>query len=251
MTLTTDEIEVVLHAELGLNGSQNVFALAHRPAIGPVDGGAQAVVEALLRVTKTLLMPAFTYQTQVIPQTGPANNAIDYGSGSRKNARAEFFLPDMPVHPDIGSIAETLRTTDGTLRSTHPILSFIAHGPDARKVLASQTRENPLGPVAWLEAHEGYILLMGRDQRHNYALHLAEQRAGRKPYTRWALTIDDIEQLENIPGSREGFNQIWFDLQEMTTVASVGLARTELIPLGPMLAYAEKRIREEPNFLLK
>lgn len=251
MTLTTDQIEETLHAELGLNGTQNVLALAHRHSLGPVAGGAQAVVEALLRVTKTLLMPAFTYQTQVIPQAGPENNSLDYGSGDRKNARAEFFLPDMPVHPDIGSVAETLRTTAGTLRSTHPILSFIANGPDARKVLASQTRQNPLGPIAWLEAHNGYVLLMGRDQRHNYALHLAEQRAGRKFFTRWALTIDDIEELDNIPGSREGFNQIWPELQDMTLVTSVGMARTELIPLTPMLNYAEERLREDPQFLLK
>lgn len=251
MTLTSDQIEVVLRTELGLDGTQNVIAFAHRPALGPVDGGATAIVRALIRVTKTLVMPAFTYQTQVVPQTGPEDNDLAYGTGKRKNERAEFFLPDLPVHPDIGSVSEEMRTTEGTLRSTHPILSFIANGPDARKVLASQTRKNPLGPIAWLEAHEGYVLLMGRDQRHNYALHLAEQRAGRKFFTRWALTIDDIEQLDNIPGSREGFNQIWLELQDITLVTSVGMARTELIPLRPLLKYTEKRIQQDSKFLLK
>jgi aminoglycoside 3-N-acetyltransferase len=136
------------------------------------------------------------------------------------------------------------------LRSTHPILSFVAHGPHAREALASQTRQNPLGPLAWLEAHNGCVLLMGVDQRENYALHLAEQRAGRKTFTRWALTMDDIEELPNIPGCMEGFNAIWRDLINFTRAAQIGTARCELIPLKDMLDYAEQRIRGDPNFML-
>jgi len=117
-------------------------------------------------------------------------------------------------------------------------------------VLASQTRQNPLGPIAWLEAHDGAVLLMGVDQRDNFALHLAEQRAGRKAFIRWALTVDDIEELPNIPGCMEGFNAIWAELMDITMVTQIGSARCELIPLKPMLAYAEQRIREDPNFLL-
>jgi aminoglycoside 3-N-acetyltransferase len=136
------------------------------------------------------------------------------------------------------------------LRSTHPILSFVAQGPHAREALSSQTQENPLGPLAWLEAHDGAVLLMGLDQRHNFALHLAEQRAGRKRFVRWALTLDDIEELPHIPGDREGFNGVWADLMDFARVVKIGLARCELIPLKPMLAHAEARIRADPNFML-
>ena len=126
----------------------------------------------------------------------------------------------------------------------------MANGPHAREVLASQTRSNPLAPIAWLEAHDGFVPLMGVDQRDNYALHLAEQRAGRKAFTRWALTIDDIEELPNIPGCMEGFNAIWPELVSLTRAAKVGLARCELIPLRDILDYAERRINTDPNFML-
>jgi aminoglycoside 3-N-acetyltransferase len=143
-----------------------------------------------------------------------------------------------------------MRQDNDTLRSVHPILSFIAQGPRAREVLSAQTRQNPLGPIAWLEAHDGAILMMGLDQRHNISLHLAEYRAERPGFIRWALTLDDIEELHGIPGCREGFNSIWAELMEFAEVTKIGLARCELIKLRPALALAEQRIRQDPNFML-
>ncbi len=248
--LTADEIRQQLEEDLKIGQDLDLIAHVSLDSLGIVRGGAEAVAGAILGAARTVVMPAFTYQTQIIPQIGPPDNALVYGSGDELNAKAEIFRPDLPVHPDCGSVAEALRQAPGTLRSVHPILSFIAQGPSAREVLASQTHENPLGPIAWLEAHDGAVLLMGLDQRHNFSLHLAEQRAGRKGFVRWALTVDDIEELPHIPGHGEGFNAIWPELADITRVAQIGLARCELIPLKPLLAYAEERLRYEPNFLL-
>jgi len=244
------DIESGLRDHLGAQPGLNFIVHANMTALGPISGEAETVVDALLALGGTALMPAFTYQTQIIPQVGPDNNAIVYGSGDSINAKAEVFRPDLPAHPDCGAVAEALRKRPGTLRSVHPILSFVAHGPKARDALASQTRQNPLGPIAWLEAHNGAALLLGVDQRENFALHLAEQRAGRKTFTRWALTLDDIEELENIPGCMEGFNAIWPELANITRAAQIGMGRCELIPLAPMLSYAEQRIRGFRQFML-
>jgi aminoglycoside 3-N-acetyltransferase len=249
-TLTRRYLEHTLQAELGLSSEVDVLAHVDLPSLGDVEGGAETVVDALLASARTLVMPAFTYQTQIIPQIGPPDNAIVYGSGDAINAKAEIFRPDLPVHPDCGSVAEALRQREETLRSTHPILSFIAQGSHAREVLASQTRHNPLGPIGWLEAHDGVVLLLGVDQRRNFALHLAEQRAGRKTFTRWALTIDDIEELEHIPGCTEGFNEVWYDLLAVSTVSRVGLARAEVMPIEAMLEVAESHLEIEPNLML-
>jgi len=248
--LTAHQIAARLRDDLGVGEHLSIVAHVHMTSIGAVDGGEDTVVDALLEAAGTLVMPAFTYQTQIIPQTGPPDNAIMYGSGDSINAKAEIFRPDLTVHPDCGAAAEALRRRSGTLRSTHPILSFIANGSKAREVLASQTRQNPLAPIAWLEAHGGDVLLMGVDQRENYSLHVAEQRAGRKSFIRWALTLDDVEELPNIPGCMEGFNAIWPELTSMTRVARIGLARCELIPLKELLNYAEYRIRGHRAFML-
>lgn len=248
--ITARDIEIQLCDELGITQDTNLIAHVSLPALGAVDGEEKAVTAALLATAGTVVMPAFTYQTQLIPQVGPPDNAIIYGTGDQINQKAEIFRPDLPVHPDCGLVAETLRRNAKTLRSTHPILSFVAQGKHAREVLSSQTRQNPLAPIAWLEAHDGVVLLMGADQRANLSLHMAEQRAGRRTFTRWALTVNDIEELPNIPGCSDGFNAIWMDLMEMTNVTHIGMARCETIPLKPMLAYAEQRLRADPRFLL-
>lgn len=248
--LSGKDIQIRLSDDLGLNGDVNLIAHVNLGALGPVNGGVETVKDAILAAGKTVMMPAFTYQTQVIPQDGPPDNALIYGSGDEQNSKAEIFRANLPVHPDIGPVAEAMRRDPATLRSVHPILSFIAQGPDARSVLGSQTKHNPLAPIAWLEAHDGAVLLMGIDQRHNYSLHVAEQRAGRKSFTRWALTLDDIEELSGIPGCREGFNAIWRELVSITKVTQIGLARCELIPLKPLLDYAERRIHADPDFML-
>ncbi len=249
-TLTAHDIQDRLQDGLGLSKEVPVIAHVHLSALGPMQGGAETVIRAILAASNTLVMPAFTYQTQVIPQVGPPDNAIEYGSGDTQNARAEIFRPDLPIHPDCGSVAEDLRRQQGTLRSTHPILSFVARGAHAKEVLASQTRQNPLGPIAWLEAHDGAVLMMGCDQRHNFSLHLAEQRAGRRDFVRWALTLDDVEELPHIPGCMEGFNAIWGELMPFAEVAHIGMARCELIQLRPALSHAEQRLRENPHFML-
>lgn len=249
--LDAKDIENTLREELGLKGERDLLAFVRMSAIGEVRGGAQAVAAALLAVSRTLVMPAFTPQTQIIPQTGPPDNAMDYGTADAQNAKAKFFRPNLPVHPDMGAVAEALRKDAETLRSTHPVLSFVAQGARADEILAAQTRQNPFGPVALLEANGGALLIIGGDQQDNIALHLAEQRAGRKPYIRWALTLDDIEELPNMPGPRRGFNAIWPDLVDIATHTQVGLARAELIPIQPMLRIAEQRIRQNPDFMLR
>jgi len=248
--ITAKEIERLLHEDLGLSKDKPVIAHVSMSAVGDVRGGPQAVASALLAAAETVVMPAFTPQTMIIPQVGPPGNAIEYGKGDSLNAKAEVFRPDLPVHPDCGSVAEALREDAESLRSAHPILSFVAQGPKARSILASQTRENPLGPIAALEAFDGAVLLVGVDQRHNYSLHLAEQRAGRKTFTRWALTIDDIEELPHIPGCMEGFNAVWGEILGLAEVTRIGMARSELYPLKAMLHYVEERLRQEPNFML-
>jgi aminoglycoside 3-N-acetyltransferase len=248
--LTAHDIESKLREDLGLSKDRDVIAHVHLPSLGPVGGGAEAVASAILAAAGTVIMPAFTYQTQIIPQVGPPDNALEYGTGDEVNAKAEIFRPDLPVHPDCGSVAEALRRDGETLRSTHPILAFVAQGPGAKAALGAQTRQNPLGPIAWLEARDGAVLLMGVDQRHNFSLHLAEQRAGRKTFTRWALTINDIEALPNIPGCMEGFNAIWPLMMHITQVTQIGMARCELIPIREMLEFAEERLAIDPNFML-
>ncbi len=249
--ITPDQIRQVLSQELGISsGSDLLVFVNHFKEVGPVVGGATGFLDALLASAETVIMPAFTYQTMIIPAVGPPDNAIAYGVGAELNSRAETFHPRLPAHPDCGIIAEEMRRMKGTLRSTHPILSFIGRGKKAEAILAAQSIQDPLGPLAILETLRARVLLIGVDHRHNFALHLAEKRAGRKAFTRWALTPGAIDELPNIPGCMEGFNAIWGNVLGLAEVSRIGMARAENYPLRPLIAVAEKKLAENPNFML-
>lgn len=228
----------------------NVIAHAALEAFGEVQGGAHALLGGVLACVETLVMPAFTFQTMVVPEYGPPDNGMAYGNATERNAQAVPFGLDLPVHPDVGRAAELLRADASTLRSVHPVLSFVAQGRHVYEVLDAQTIHNSFGPIEWLEASDGFVLLMGVGQRENFALHLAEGRAGRRGFVRWALTPDEVVELPDFPGCSDGFEAIGPHLRHITRRREIGAAMVQLIPLREMLAIAERLMMDNPYALL-
>src|SRR5215207_5714999 len=79
-----------------------VIAHASLKPFGYVEGGAEAVLDALLASFASVIMPTHTYKTKIIPDVGPPNNGITYGSGRDKNQMAQPFHPDMRSDPMMG-----------------------------------------------------------------------------------------------------------------------------------------------------
>ena len=77
--------------KLEIDRSRPVIAHASLSAFGEVHGGAETVVGALLSSFDTFIMPVFTYKTMLIPEIGPLDNAIVYGSGKDTNRMAEIL----------------------------------------------------------------------------------------------------------------------------------------------------------------
>ena len=108
--------------QLDLPRPAAVIVHASLSAFGQITGGAPTLLGALLATVNSLIMPAFTFKTELIPEEGPENNGLVYGSGKDTNRMAEFFTPRMPADPLMGAVAETLRQMPAAKRSSHPIL---------------------------------------------------------------------------------------------------------------------------------
>jgi aminoglycoside 3-N-acetyltransferase len=226
---------VVVHAALSAFGDE-------------IRGGPESVLGALLSVTLRVMAPSFTYKTMLIPETGPEENACDYGSGADQNRMAEFFSPEMPADKSMGALAEALRRHPLARRSTHPILSFSGIGLDS--ALGSQSFDEPFAPLRILAEMGGEVLLIGVDQRANTSIHYAERLAGRKQFVRWALTAGGVAECPHFPGCSEGFNQLAPYLDEITRRARVGKAEIRAISMAQMLKKSVDLIRVEPVALL-
>ena len=236
-----------LHS-LRIAKKQPVIVHASLSAFGQVNGGAESVVGALFEAFDTVLSPAFTYKTMIIPETGPEDNAIRYGSGRDRNKMAEFFYPAMPTDRLIGIVAEMIRCSPEVQRSGHPILSF--SGRNAGALLRLQTLQNPLGPVQAIYALEGWVLLAGVDHTVNTSLHYAERLAGRKQFVRWALTANGVVQCPGFPGCSNGFLAIDPYLQDFTRTTQVGSALIHAISMPALIDTAVNLVRQVPDFLL-
>lgn len=225
-----------------------VIVHASLSSFGQVEGGAEAVVEALLAVFSAVMMPAFTYKTMVTPLVGPPENGLTYGSGADANRMAEFFTPDMAADSLMGIIAETLRRHPLAKRSSHPILSF--SGVNVEFALQRQTLREPFAPIGALAAQGGWVLLLGVDHTVNTSIHYAERLAGRKTFLRWALTPQGVVECPNFPGCSAGFQAIAPHLEKVTRHVRIGNALVQAIPLKSLVEQTMACLREDPLALL-
>jgi aminoglycoside 3-N-acetyltransferase len=229
-------------------GDAPVIVHSSLKSFGPVDGGAETLVSALIKVFGTIVVPTFTYKTMVTPLTGPGNNAITYGSGTDLNQMAEFFTPRMPADRLMGILPETLRKHPYAKRSSHPIQSFA--GINTEKILAAQTMSNPLGPLGALEEQDGWVVLLGVNHTVNTSLHYAEKLAGRKQFIRWALRSKGVVECPGFPGDSAGFQAIAPDIEKFTRRVQIGNALVQAIPLKMLFKVVIARIKKDPLALL-
>jgi aminoglycoside 3-N-acetyltransferase len=236
--------------ELGLTPQSRAIAHTSLSAFGRVRGGAETVVGALRAACALVVAPTFTYQCLIRPRVGPPDNGLTYGDFLSDNAEAEMFRPNLPAHADMGLVAETVRRSPDAVRSGHPALSFAAVGEDAAGAMATQTLAEPLGPIAYLEQHDGDVLLLGVPHSANTALHLAERRAGRKTFIRWALTPRGIVECPHWPGDSAGFDALRPHVQSITRSVQIGNAHVQRLPLRDLLRVTEDVLRADPLALL-
>jgi aminoglycoside 3-N-acetyltransferase len=243
--LTYNQIVRGLRA-VGLNENSRVVVHSSLSAFGYVLGGAQTVVGALTAVVGTLIAPAFTYQTLLIPKVGPADNGMEYGDDIDG---IEFWQPNLPAHDTIGVIPNQLLQHPQAKRSSHPALSFVGIGRDVDSILALQTLDDPFAPLGWLADNGGDVLLMGVTHRTNTTIHVAEWRAGRPPFVRWSLTPDKIVEFK-WPGDSAGFDAITPHLKNIVVHGQIGQANVQRIPADRLVETAVHLIHQNRTALL-
>jgi aminoglycoside 3-N-acetyltransferase len=225
-----------------------VIAHASLKPFGPLQGGAECVLEAMLASFASVIMPTHTYKTKIIPDAGPPNNGIVYGSGRDHNKMAQPFHLDMPADPMMGILPEMLRCHPAALRTAHPILSFA--GINADDVLSMQTLDEPLAPIGALAEQDGWAVLINVDHTVNTSIHYAEKLAGRKQFVRWALAEDRVVECHNYPGDSMGFQAIEEHIQSDTRRVELGHTFIQAVPLKRLFEVVQSLIKKDPLALL-
>ncbi len=244
--------------QLGLDRSSDVIVHSSLNSFGYVDGGAEAVCDALTGTCGTVVMPAGTWDlTGISPPPGTVrpHNAYDpapsWEAFDDELTQATAFTLDLPIDRELGRIPETLRVTRDLTRTAHPLLSYIAVGPAADRLLAAQRSDWPLGPIEELGRLDGDVLLLGVGHTVNSTIHLAEQLLGRSCFYRYAKTGEGVwSEFPNISGDSHTFDAIEPSLSSATRETRIGGCRARLIPITAVLAVTRELILADPGALL-
>lgn len=148
----------------GLNAGDTILMHSGLKAIGFVEGGADAVIDAILTQLGpegTLMVPAFSYSYAGRAAAVPFDIKTTPGSG-------------------LGAIADRLRQRSEAVRSAHPSHSFAAIGRNAHFLCDDHQLEHAVSdpsPLTRLIKLDGRVFFLGCGVETNVMLHLAETMA--------------------------------------------------------------------------
>lgn len=194
MPVTVSGMEKDL-ARLGVREGDVVIAHSSLSKLGWVCGGSQAVIQALLRAIGpegTLVMPA---------HSGNWSDPAEWQNPPVPSEWVDIIYEEMPAFdPDstptwgMGHIAETFRAYPGTVRSSHPQVSFCANGKRAADIVS----EHPLTPQFGLASPLGKlyklnakVLLIGVGYDSCTSFHLAEATLTGMPEKKMGTAIKE------------------------------------------------------------
>ena len=262
--LTLNEMKECLRT---LDIEPNSILLVHSSlkALGQIEGGAEAVIEALESVVPegTLVMPTF----------------------SQKNWETVFEDWHMDRPSDTGLITETFRRQAGSVRSDNPTHSVASRGRFAEDLVkdhaTGKERYGVFGDLCF--GHESpwqrmfdsrtrygvrcYVLFWGVDTVYNTFKHFAEYRLAEKlldgikdPEKKEALRLE----LQHKPPVKapEGVEQIWLYytaklLEPMVFEAgiarrvSIGDGELILCDVYDMMSFAEDVLAKSPERIIE
>lgn len=163
-----------LHA-LGLRHGDRVMVHASLRAVGPVEGGPEAVLEALL----SAIGPKGTLMAYVSWDRSPYAETLDGAqlSPEEKHAWPAFDPATANAYPDWGYLNTVICRHPEVRRSGNPDASMAAIGPLADALVAEHPLDSAYGPGSPLERfirHGGKVLMLGAPLDAVTALHYAE-----------------------------------------------------------------------------
>lgn len=250
MGITADDIFIGLR-ELGLRAGDSVLAHSSLSSFGRVEGGADAVIDGIIRAVSpdgNVLFPTLTGSEALSPENPPT-----------------FDVLNTPCWT--GIIPETARKRPGFVRSAQPTHSVCAFGPKAEWFIEGhEFSPTPCGigsPYDRLVQAGGYILLIGVTHSSNTTMHYIEEIAESPWHIQPEIALSTIRyangRMSQAPvrlhryGTLRNFARLEpeFLAKGIQVNGKIGESTVRLIKAREMVEIALKRLRENRAALLQ
>ncbi|KAF4959050.1 hypothetical protein FGADI_1928 [Fusarium gaditjirri] len=235
---------------MGLNQRDTVLVHCSLKSIGWINGGAEALTQALLDILTpegTLVVPTHTSSNS--DPSNWVNPPVPKEWWQTIRETRPAFDPKITRSERMGVLAETARTWPGAVRSTHPQTSFAALGAKASFITEGHALDSMLGeksPVARLEKLNAKVLLIGVGFNCCTSFHLAEYRVNSpKADISFAVSVNGVREwatVSDVSVSEEDFLALGKDFVEQNSVTKgqIGAANCHFFSLANAVKFAEQ-----------
>lgn len=234
---------------LGIVGKRVVVHSSLR-SFGHVDGGAETVVSEMINSFETILVPGFCWESNAPPPSHdrPEQNGCDYSFYDNWTKPAKpFILEYAGVEPKMGIISQTFAKLPQSQRSDHAWYSWIAYGQLADQLVNQHPWETTHLPLERLAELDGQIVLLGVGISSCTAIHIAEERAGRRPFVRWATDKNGQIKRVGAGGCGKGFDNLMPYCQQLFSETYIGSSRVLTTPLKSFIEHTTSLIQSLPE----
>jgi aminoglycoside 3-N-acetyltransferase len=162
-------------------------------SFGRLKEGPDSVIQPFVQAGCTLVVPAFTYECEVITPLGDRIPQNGYCSTLpfRYETAEPFSRSSTFISKEMGAVPARTLAYRERVRGNHPLNSLVALGPFAAEIMASQTTLDVYGPYKRAYRHErAFLVLAGVGLTKATPIHYAEEHAGRRLFRRWARYAD-------------------------------------------------------------
>lgn len=244
--LTGDNLKNCLHDQ-GVRPGDALMVHSSLKALGPVEGGADAVIDALLALlgpAGLLVVPTHTWDVV----------------NDRQPVWHETLTPS-----HVGTLTNLLRNRPSAVRSIHPTHSVAAMGSRAHEFCSGHEDDDspcsPTSPYGKLLDWKGKILLLGVDLTRCTFIHCLEEIAGLGEI--WSLAPRaqryciraDGEVLPVMARSHKDYKSDNYGRAEseltaagILSTAECGSVRLILIDTPALANHLVPRMRENPKY---
>lgn len=245
--LAKNELKNALESA-GLSSGDLVLVHSSLRKLGPVDGGADTVLDALLEVLGpmgTLALPTHTF--------------------SVVTARQPVFHQSL-TPSNVGTLSNVFRKRSGVVRGLHPTHSVAAMGPLAQKLVEGHEKEttpcSANSPYVRLRDWNGKVLIIGEGLQCCTLFHACEELAGMtqvcSPYLLELFSFTETNVVKPAPTRRHIINT-WDQFPSLEphlmangalNISSIGDCALRLIDARRACDWLVPELQKNPSLIL-